>query len=84
MGPADNNNRTKGFVIPRLVLNAELAGWSLTLELLSLKVDCWSKGLGFNLCIVRFPNICVPDFKLESLWLEWSELVRGWLRVDGG
>ena len=50
----------------------------------SLKVDWWSEEFGFNLCVMPFPNICVPNFKLENLWLKWLELVGGWLRVVRG
>ena len=31
------------------------------------------EGLGFNLCVVPFLNICVPNFKLESISQRWSE-----------
>ena len=34
------------------------------------EADWWSEGLGFNLCVVPFPHVCVPNFKLESLQLE--------------
>ena len=44
----------------------------------------WLEGLGFNLCIVPFLNICVPNFKLESLWSELSELAGGWSEVGQG
>ena len=37
------------------------------------------RDFGFNLCVVPFPNICVPSFKLENLLLELSELTRSWL-----
>ena len=33
-------------------------------------VDWWLEGLVFNLCVAPFPNICVPNLKLESEWLE--------------
>ena len=35
-----------------------------------------SEGLGFNLCVTPFPNVYVPNFKLEDLCQccsEWSE-----------
>ena len=35
-------------------------------DVLSLKADWWSEGLGFNLWVVAFPNVCVPNFELES------------------
>ena len=37
------------------------------------------RDFGFNLCVAPFPNVCVPNFKLENLQLELSELARGWL-----
>ena len=36
-----------------------------------------SEELGFNLCVVPFLNICVPNFKLEGVCQSWSKLVRG-------
>ena len=37
------------------------------LELLSLKVVSGQRDVGFNLCVAPFPNVYVPNFKLESL-----------------
>ena len=51
-----------------LVLRTELAGWSLMSDLLSPKVDWWSEGLGFKLCVVLFPNVCVLNFKLVLVY----------------
>ena len=34
---------------------------------------------GFNLCVAPFPNVYVPNFKLEDVWLELSELAGGQL-----
>ena len=36
-------------------------------------------GLGFNLCVASFSNAYIPNFKLESVWSKWLELVGGWL-----
>ena len=46
------------------------------LELLSLRWSKWSEDVGFNLCVVPFPNVYVPNFKLEVIcwsYLEWSK-----------
>ena len=32
-----------------------------------------SEGLGFNLCVAPFLNICVPNFELESVGQRWLE-----------
>ena len=34
--------------------------------------DSW-RDIGLNLCVVPFPNIYVPNFKLEDLHLRFSE-----------
>ena len=31
------------------------------------------EGLGFNLCVASFLNICVPNFELYSMGWRWSE-----------
>ena len=46
--------------------------WSLMSELLSLRRSKWLD-IGFNLCVVPFPNIYVPNFKLEDLCQRFSE-----------
>ena len=57
----------------------ELAGQGLTLNVLSQKADWWSEGLGFNLCVMPFSNVCISNFELEGIQSEWPELVGGWL-----
>ena len=63
-----------------------LAVWSLTSELLSLRWSNGQRDIGFNLCVVPFPNVCVPNFKLEDLHqrcLEWLESPKvGGLKVQ--
>ena len=34
-----------------------------------------SEGPGFNLCVAPFLNVCVPNFRLESISWSCSELV---------
>ena len=50
-----------------------------TMELLSLMV-VMLEGLGFNLCVAPFLNVCVPNLpqgvKDGECW-RWSELGRG-------
>ena len=49
------------------------------MELLSL-MAVMSEGLGFNLCVVPFLNVCVPDLPQgvkDRECLRWSELVGG-------
>ena len=59
-----------------LLYTGKLVVQSPMSELLSLR---WSNGrrdIGFNLCVAPFPNVCVPNFKLEDLYwrcLEWLE-----------
>ena len=52
------------------------------LELLSLRWSSGRRDVGFNLCVVPFPNICVPNFKLEDLHWSCLEWLEGW-RVRG-
>ena len=33
------------------------------------------RDFGFKLCVVPFPNVCVPNFKLEELCQSHSEVV---------
>ena len=42
---------------------------------------CVLEGLGFNLCVAPFLNVCVPNFELE----EWKSEVAGgsWSLVRG-
>ena len=35
-----------------------------------------TEGLGFNLCVAPLLNVCVPNFKLESVGWRWLEF--GW------
>ena len=56
-----------------------------------LRVWCWSyqvqdgvvgrRDVGFNLCVTPFPNVYVPDFKLEDS--HWRFSVFGGWRVGG-
>ena len=48
-----------------------------------VRVSGW-RGFGFNLCVASFPNIYVPNFKLEDLQSELSELARGWSEWSEG
>ena len=52
------------------------------MELLSLMV-VMSEGLGFNLCVAPFLNVCVPNLPHGEGW-SMSEVVRGsWSWVGG-
>ena len=60
----------------KVLYTGKLAVWSLMLELLSLRRSKGWRDVGFNLCVAPFPNICVPNFKLEDSCQrcsEWSE-----------
>ena len=47
------------------------------------EVSGW-RDFGFNLCVVPFPNIYVPNFKLERLMSELFGVVQRLVRVVGG
>ena len=51
-----------------------------TTELLS-PMAVMLEGLGFNLCVAPFPNVYVPNFKLEDL--HWRFSVFGGPKVGG-
>ena len=53
----------------------KLVAQSLTLELLSLKTVSGWRDFGFNLCVAPFPNIYVPNFKLEDLHQSCLEVI---------
>ena len=54
-----------------------LVAQSLMSELLSLRQSKGWRDIGFNLCVVPFPNVCVPNFKLEDLCQGCSEWLEG-------
>ena len=62
----DGFQNIRGKIYVPNVLRTELAGWSLTSYVPSLKADWWLEGLGFNLCVAPFPNICVSNFKVGA------------------
>ena len=88
MGPTDHNNGAKGFVIPKLAWDgSNWVTWKTCYvvifqrpmtELLGLMV-VMLEGLGFNLCVAPFLNVCVPNLpqgvKDGECW-RWLEF--GW------
>ena len=97
--PASNPPPTGGglFVASQSLMPLLLSLWrcELIVMLVGFTPDCPSASLcesedrvrggdfGFNLCVALFPNIYVPNFKLEDLHWSCSEVSqRGW-RVRG-
>ena len=63
------------------MLVTELAAWGLMFQVVKSEggVGGWGE-FGFNLCVAPFPNVCVPNFKLEDLHSELLKLAGGWLK----
>ena len=68
-------------VVGVMLYTENLAVRSPMLELLSLRWSNGQRDIGFNLCVVPFPNICIPNFKLEGL--HWRCLESKGLRFEG-
>ena len=73
----DNGIHTKLDKMQRIrecvsVLKSLLDAWSPTSELLSLRQSNWLEGCWLQLCVAPFPNVYVPNFKLEDLHWRFS------------